>query len=90
MWYIFGRNRKAYWLAVPLGWFFGPVGLLYAIGDSKPQQIALAIFVALAILAHLAPGPSINPRFHPILLTCAIWSIFAARAYNERHKHEAP
>src|SRR5437870_2809147 len=80
------RPPKKYWLAVPLAWLFGPVGLLYAIGDSKPQWIALGIFCVVAVLAHLAPGAPINPRLHPIMMICAIWSIFATRAWNNRHK----
>jgi hypothetical protein len=79
------RPPKKFWLAIPFAWFFGPFGLLYAIGNSRPQLIALAAFVAGAILLHLSPLPSPPPRFHPILLICAVWSIFAARAWNKRH-----
>ena len=82
-WLFTGRKRL--WLAVALAWFLGPVGLLYAIGDSKPQLGALAVFVVGAILAHnLSFVPSLH-LFHPILMTCAIWSVFAALAYNRRH-----
>ena len=80
------RPPKKIWLAVCLGWFFGPLGLLYAIGDSRPQQMALAVFFATAILLHLSPIRGFGPRVHPIMLICAVWSIFAARAWNSRHK----
>ena len=80
------RPPKKIWLAVCLGWFFGPLGLLYAIGDSRPQQMALAVFVATVILLHLSPIRGFGPRVHPIMLICAAWSIFAARAWNSRHK----
>jgi len=80
------RPPKKIWLAVCLAWLFGPIGLLYAIGDSRPQQKALAVFVATVILLHLSPIRGFGPRVHPIMLICAVWSIFAARAWNSRHK----
>jgi len=80
-----GPLRRSLWLAIPLAWFFGPVGLLYAIGDSKPQLAALAAFVAAAAGLHYSRFQPPVHLFHPILLTCAVWSVFAARAYNRRH-----
>ena len=81
----FFPKQKTLWLAIPLAWFLGPFGLLYAIGDSKPQLIALAAFVAAAIVLHLSSFQPPVHLFHPILVTCAVWSVFAARAYNRRH-----
>jgi len=80
------RPPKKIWLAVCLGWFFGPLGLLYAIGDSRPQLKALGVFVVAVILLHLSPIRGFGPRVHPIMMICAVWAIFAARAWNRRHQ----
>jgi hypothetical protein len=80
--------RKSFWLAIPLAWFLGPVGLLYSIGDSKPQLIALAGFVGTAAWLHFSSFQPPVQLFHPILMTCAVWSVFAVLAYNRRHKND--
>lgn len=79
------RVRKTLWFAIPLAWFFGPLGLLYAIGDSRPQLIVLAAYVVGAILVHNSNYQSTIQYGHPILLTCVVWSILASWAYNRRH-----
>jgi len=82
-WLFSGRKRL--WLAIAMAWFFGPLGLLYAIGDSKPQLVALAGYVGGAFVVHYSRFVPPVHLFHPILMTCAIWSVFAALAYNRRH-----
>jgi hypothetical protein len=79
------RVRKTLWFAIPLAWFFGPLGLLYAIGDSRPQQVVLAAHIVGAILVHNSNYQPTIQYGHPILLTCVVWSIFASWAYNRRH-----
>jgi len=86
-----GPRRKRWWIAIPLAWLFGPLGLLYAIGDSRPQKLLLLLFVGAAAAIYYA-----NVRLplylvyfpHPILMTCVVWSIFATIRFNRRHRFD--
>jgi len=82
------KHEKKLWLAIPLAWFFGPFGLLYAIGDSKPQLLALAGFFAWSAYLHFSSYQPPVHLFHPMLIVCVVWSIFAAKAYNRRQKDD--